>query len=782
MIGTLALGIGGTTAVFSLVHGVMIRPLPYPEASELVRIASHVQGRDLWFSAADYLALEEQQTLFEGVAAVEWHSATFASDEKTERMLVHSATPGFLPLLGVSPVYGRTFTEEEGLSGTPASAIVSWGFWNRELGGDPTAVGGSIRLDGVDIPVVGILPRDWGPLLEDAEVLVPLKLEPPTRRGPFFLAVFGRLADDAHAAAATTELEAINERIFPLWQDSWPDQESTWSLTGLKEYVLGDVGPSLLVLLSAALFVFLMVCTNGTSLILARLSDRRRELALRAALGASKRILTLHLLSESATLVTLGAGAGLVVAVFGISLAATAGSTFFPRTGELGLTGPVTLFFALATVGSLALFGLLPALRGSHSQFGRDLRCGVARDTAGSWSRRTRNFLVATQFAVSLPMLIGAGLLLISFAKLAGVDPGFDADRILALDVAIPEDQAASSEQLTAFWKALLVDLKAIAGVVEAGVGRGRPPSRIPLSNNFVLEDQPVGEGEAQPVVPWVFASPEYLDALGSHLLAGRMFDPEAGASEAVVLVDEAWALRFYGNAVDAVGRRFRSGGCTGAGCTWVTVIGVMEEVKYSGLKASNPGVMFLNAHAFPSRSSTLVIRAQPGQDPRSLVPTVREAVRNANIQAAMSRMASGRELLQANLREPQYLAVLVGSFGAVSFLLAILGIYGVMAQFVRRHRRDIGIRMALGGDSRSVVGLVLRRGMTLVVLGCGVGLVGAVLLTRFMGALLFGVEPTDPFVVWGSLSAMVAVATLACWGPALMAAKVAPWEVLAED
>jgi hypothetical protein len=259
MTGTLALGIGGTTAAFSPVHSVMLRPLPYPEASELVRIANQVQARDWGSSAADYLALKEQQTLFHGVAAVEWRNATFVSDAKTERILVHSATPGLLPLLGVSTAYGRTFTEEEGLPGTPTVALVSWGFWNRELGGDPTAVGGSIRLDGVEVPVVGIFPRDWGPLLEDVEVLVPLELEPPTRKGPFFLEVFGRLAE--------------------------------------------------------------------------------------------------------------GAGAGLALAVLGIRLAAASGSTFFPRTGEVGLTGPVLVFFAVASAASLVLFGLLPALRGSRPQF-----------------------------------------------------------------------------------------------------------------------------------------------------------------------------------------------------------------------------------------------------------------------------------------------------------------------------------------------------------------------------------------------------------------------------
>jgi predicted permease len=780
MVGTLAIGIGGMTAVVSVVHGVMLQALPYHEPSELVRLSNRIQGRDLWFSAADYFALEEQRTLFEGVAAMEWHRATFTSDEKNEAMLVHSVTPGFFPLLGIEPVHGRTFTEEEGLPGTQPSALVSWGFWNRELGGDPAAVGSSIRLDGVAVPVVGVLPRNSGPLLEDLEILVPLKLEPPTRRGPFFLVAFGRLAGGVEAAAATAELEAIHQRMVTLWRNS-PDRGATWAMRGLKDYVLGDLRTPLLVLLGAAFFVLLMVSTNGTSLTLARLWDRRQELAVRAALGASRRNLVRHLLTESVIIAILGAGAGLVFAAFGIRLAVTAGSAFLPRTGEVGLTGPVLLLFALTSVGSLALFGLLPALQGSRTEIGPDLQEGGARATSVAWRQRTQNLLAATQFAVTVPVLIGAGLLLVSFAKLARVDTGFDVDRVLALDVAIPVGQVAYGEELTAFWKDLLGDLKAIPGVVEAGVGRGRPPSRPPMSNNFVLEDQPVGEGQSQPIVPWVFASTEYMDALGSRLLAGRVFDPVLDESQTLALVDEAWARRFYDSPSHAVGRRFMSGSCTSYGCPWTTVIGVVEELRYSGLKASNPGVVFLNAHAYPSFSSTLLIRAQLDQDPSTLIPTVRETVRRANVQAAISRVASGKELLQRNLRDPKYLAVLVGSFGAISFLLAILGIYGVMERFVRHHRREIGIRIALGGASESIVGLVLRRGMTLVILGSVVGLGGAAVLTRFMGAILFEVGPTDPLVVGSSLAAVIVVATLACWGPALRAANVAPREVLAE-
>jgi predicted permease len=778
---TLALGIGGTTAVFSVVNAVLLQPLPYPESEELFRISNHARGSDWVFSAVDYLALEEQTTQFEEVAAIEWHGATYSSAEVTERMLVHSVTPSFFSLLDIRPEYGRTFSEEEGEPGSPPVALVGWGFWNRELDGDPAAVGQAIRLDGEEVTVVGVLPREAGPFLTDAEVVVALQLEPPSRKGPFFLVAVGRLGEGANPSAAAAELRTINERIFPLWQDSWPDQETTWAMTGLKEYVVGDVGTSLLVILGAATFVLLMVCANAASLLLARLIDRRRELAVRAALGASRGRLMGHLLTESVLLALLGGGIGLFVTLAGIRLVATLGADFIPRTNEVGITPPVLFFFAVVASASLVLFGLLPSLRGTGSEVGRELREGGRGSSAVRSARRTRGILVATQFAVSVPLLVGGGLLLASLTKLTQVDPGFDADRVLTLNVALPGDRYEASEELAGFWRSLLDELRGLPGVDEAGVGTGRPPSQHPFTNNFELEDQPLGPGETQPSVPWVFGSPEYFDALGTRLVAGRMFDRVLDDSLMVVLVDQAWAMRFFGSPGDAVGRRFRSGGCTGEGCPWSTVIGVMEDVRYSGLRASNPGVVFMNADQFPSRSSVLVVRAATGQDPLSFLPQVRDLVRRAEVEAAISGVASGMDLLRADLRVPRYLAILVGSFGAIAVLLAIVGIYGVMEYYVRQNRRDIGIRLALGGERGNVIGLVVKSGMVLVAWGVLAGSIGAVVLTRFMEALLYGIEPGDPLVLGAAIVGMVLVAVLACWGPAMRAARVSPREVLAE-
>lgn len=650
------------------------------------------------------------------------------------------------------------------------------------MGGDPAAIGQTIQLDGEETTVVGVLPKKPGPLLEDAEIVVALQLAPPPRKGPFFLTAVGRLHDDAAPAVAASELRAINERIFPLWQDSWSDQETTWAMTDLKEYVVGSVGTSLWVLMGGALFVLLMVCFNSASLLLARLMDRRRELAIRTALGASRGQLLGHMFTENLVLALLGMGTGLLLTVAGMRLVTSVGSDFIPRTSEIGLTPSVIVFFAASTAASLLLFGLLPVLQGTRSGGSLELRDGGQRLGQTLSQRRARSLLVATQMAVSVPLLVGGGLLLASFQKLSHVDPGFDADQLLTLNVALPPDPSVSPQELSGFWRSLLDEIRAIPGVEEAGVGQGRPPAEAPFTNNFVLEDHPLAPGATQLSVPWVFGSPEYFEALGSRLVAGRMFDPMLDDSLFPVLVDQSWALRFFDSPADAVGRRFQSGGCTTEGCPWGTVIGVMEDVRYSGLRDANPGTMFLNADVAPNPSSVLMVRTHPDGDPAALAPRVRELIRNANVQAAVSGIATGDELLGRTLRVPRYLTILGGAFGGISLLLAVLGMYGIMDYFVRRHRRDIGIRLALGGEPARAIGLVLKRGMILATAGIVVGLAGAVALTRWMSALLFDVAPTDPFVMGASVSVLLLVATLACWGPALRAARIPPREVMAEE
>ena len=782
IVGTLALGIGGITMVFSVVHAVLLNPLPYPESQELVQISSSSKGQQWPLSAADYLAIEEQQTRFEAVAAMAWTRATYSTDSGSDRMLVQTVTPGLFPLLGIQPAHGRAFLEEEGNPGAPAVAVLGWEFWSREFGGDPSRLGETVRLDGQEVPVVGVLPAQVGPSLEDAEIILPLQLAPPQRKGPFFLDAFGRLGEGVAPEAASTELAAINERIFPIWKDSWPDQEATWAMTDLKTRVVGDIGTSLMVVLGAAAFVLIMVCANAASLLLARILDRRRELAVRAALGASRKNLVGQLVAESGLLVVLGSIGGLGLATVGIRLTTTLGAPFIPRTSEVGLTGPVLLFFLAMAVASLVLFGVLPSLKAPGARISEGLREGGVRMGASAWTRRVRSFLVTTQFAVSVPVLVGGGLLVASFLTLTQVDAGFDADRVLALEVSLPGDPNRTNQELSQTWDQLLQEMRSLPGVEEAGIGQGRPPEDFPLTNNFVLDDQPVAEGETQPSVPWIFASEAYFEALGSRLVAGRMLGPVADDASLVVLVDEAFARRFYAGPEDALGRRFVSGGCTGDGCPRTTIIGVMEEIRYTGLEGSNPGVMFLDSRGFPSPNSSLVVRAQDGVDPTTLAPMVRDVIWRSDSRAAVSRVATGQELLSRNLRVPRYLAALMGSFGGLSLLLAVIGIYGVMDYFVRQHRRDMGIRIALGGEPTHVLRLVLKRGMVLVAMGLGVGLVGAFILTRFLASLLHGIEATDIRVLLSAMTVMMLVAVLACWGPALRASKVPPREVLAEE
>jgi predicted permease len=782
IVGSLALGIGGVTTVFSVVHAVLLNPLPYPDSQELVQISNFSKGHTWPLSAADYLAIEEQQTRFDGVGAMAWTRATYSSDSGSDRMLVHSVTPGLFPLLGIQPALGRLFLEEERAPGAPGVAVLGWEFWNREFGGDPGSLGETIRIDGAELPVVGVLPAQVGPSLEGAEVVLPLQLVPPQRKGPFFLDAIGRMADGVAPEVASQELDVINRRIFPIWKSSWPDEEATWAMTDLKTRVVGDVGTSLMVVLGAAVFVLVMVCANAASLLLARILDRRRELSVRAALGASRGNLVTQLLSESGLLVVLGSLVGLGLAAVGIRLTTTLGAPFIPRSSEVGLTEPVLLFSFAMAGASLVLFGLLPALKGPGVRILDGLREGGVRIGSSRWTGRVRSLLVMTQFAVSVPVLVGGGLLVASFLTLAQVDAGFDADRVLAVDVSLPGDGNPTTQELNQIWDQLLEEVNVLPGVVGAGLGLGRPPAQFPFTNNFVLDDQPVGEGETQPSVPWIFASEAYFEALGSRLVAGRMFGPAADNAPNVVLVDEAFARRFYSGPEDALGRQFVSGGCTGEACPRTTIVGVMEEIRYGGLEGSNPGVMFLDFRRFPSANSSLIVRAGDGVDPAGLAPMVRDVVWRSNPTAAVSRIATGRELLSRTLRVPRYLAALMGAFGVLSLLLAVVGIYGVMDYFVRQGRRDMGIRIALGGEPAHVLGLVVKKGMALVVMGMGVGLMAAFVLTRFMASLLHGVEPMDPRVLVSAATLMVLVAVLACLGPALSASTVSPREVLAEE
>jgi putative ABC transport system permease protein len=519
----------------------------------------------------------------------------------------------------------------------------------------------------------------------------------------------------------------------------------------LKEMAVGDVGTALILVLGAVGFVLLIACTNAANLLVARTTHRSRELAVRAALGASRGRLLQHLLSESALLAFGGALLGLVLTVGGIKLLTTVGANFIPRTQEIALDGAALWFLIAVTLASGLLFGLIPSLQGAKSRFQLALRSESRSATEGVRSRRLQRAMVVSQFAVAAPLLVGAGLLISSLAKLWEVDPGFDTHNLLSLSVTLPMADYPDGSDIVAFWNEALPRISALPGVQGTVAPDGRPPGFVSMVNNFDLLDQPTPANESQPATPWVAVTPGYFDLLGIPLLEGRVIDErDRSDGPPVAVVDEAWARRFYPNE-SAVGRQFYSGGST---TNPLTVVGVVGNVKQMGLAAPDEGIVYWPQAFNNTRGRFVILRT---------AVTIEEGFADS-------------------LASPRYLTILVAAFAGIALLLSIIGVYGVMSYFVQQHTRDIGIRLALGGGPSNVLRLVVGQGMRLVGVGVAVGIGAALALTRYMSSLLFGVGATDTLTFVSVSGAMLGVALLACFLPARRAAGVDPALTLREE
>ncbi len=776
---TVALGLGGTTAAFAVVHGVLIEPLPYDDAGELTTIyTSWPDGREWGFSAADYQALEEEQTSFASVAVYDPDLVTLEVDDQVDQLRLLSVTASFFGTLGLRTATGRTFGDEEDQPGSPNLVVASHAFWRDRLGGRGDVVGSAVTIDEEPYTIVGVLAPTAGPLEQEYPLFRNRRLEPPSRKGPFSLRALARLRPGVSPETATAELQAIGRRLFPVWQDSWPTRETTWGLRSLEESIVGDAAASTLVALAAVGLLLVIACTNAASLLVARGLRQRPEIAVRAALGASRSRLVTEMLAESAILAGLGAAAGLGLAVLGIRLATTIGAGFIPRVNEIGLDGSVLLFFVCVTLASLALFGLVPALQSSGGGLTRELASAGRGRTSGLRAHALRRLLVGAEFAVTAPLLIGAALLLVSLGKLLRVDPGYDAHRLLTAHVTLPRAYWEEREPRLVFWDELARRLAERPEVEGVAFSNGRPPSEPGFGNNFLLEDRPLRPGEGQPSVPWVIASPSYFSVLGLRLLDGRMFDADSDGR--VAIVDETWARRFYPGE-RAVGRRFRQGGCTRPDCDRWEVIGVVEDVRYTGIADAGEGTMYLNGRQITPTENFVVVRTTT-DEPLAALPALRDLVRELEPDAPVSEVATGRELVRESLQEPRYLSLLIGGFAGVALLLALVGIYGIMVYFVQEHRRGIGIRLALGGTPRSIVALVLRTGLRLVAAGTALGIVVALVLTRYLSSILFEVRPADPVTFAGVAVGLVGLAAAAGYWPARQAAAIDPAGLLRDE
>jgi predicted permease len=787
IVATVGLGIGVSTAIFSAVNAALLQPLPYANPERLVRIYTDSPPNRFRFSVVDYQALDAQQTTFERIAAFTDREAAFADGQVAERIRGRVVTWTYFSLLGLTPALGRDFTEADGRPGSPPAAIVTHGFWLRRLGGRSDVIGTPIRLDGVDHMVAGVLPPTNTPLERRQDFFVAAQWLPPSRKGPFFLTVLARLRNEADRPAAAEELRAINKRIFPLWKSSYQDERATWTMTDLKEAVIGDVHATAALALGGVGLVWLIACANASNLLIARVTSRRRELAVRAALGASRDRVVRYLLAESALLAFGAALVGLVVAWLGIRVLQNFGSAYFPRTGEIALDGPVLGALVALTVAAGVLFGLVPALHGSGRDLDTTLRSGGRSSTGTVSVRRLRRALVGAQFAITTPLLVAAGLLLVSLNKLGRVDIGFDTRNMLSGSISLPAAQYEEPGRVLTFWDELQRRTEALPGVATVAFSDGRPPDDVGNFNNFDLEDKPAAPGESQPVAPWVWVTPEYFRLLGLTLLHGRLFDERDGRGPSVdaVIVDRAWARRFFPTE-NVVGKRFKEGGCST--CPWTTVVGVVSDVKYAGLDNADGGSVYwpmtargvLPQEGAPPRTRYIILRTSI--DPTRVLPSVRQILRELDPNLPFSDVATFDEMVAQSLNQPRSLSLLVGCFAAVALLLSAVGIYGVMAYYVQQHAKDISIRLALGGRPRDVWQLVVGQGMKVVSSGVAIGLLAAVALTRLMSGVLFGVKPLDPSTFAGVGCVLVAVALVACLVPAGRAVAVEPSMVLRND
>ena len=765
---TVGLGLGATAAMVTVLDAVVLRPLPYPDQDALMWIYWDRPPNQNPLSVADYRAIDEQQTTFSHLAAYATNTVTVTGGATPTRVTARSVTWSYFSTLGVVPAKGRLFDKADDEPGRRI-VVLSDDFWKTECGADPSILGRVISIDGVGHTVVGVAAADPGPVARGVAIFRPVHWNPPPRRGPFFIRAIARLRPGVTQAAALEEVRAINQRTFH-------DRDSSYGLRDLKSRAVGDVTSMLVFVLAAVGCVLLIACANAVNLLLARAMRRGPELTIRTALGASRRRLLQYLAAETALLTAGAAAIGLAIAAGALQLIHAYGASYIPRIDEIRLGGPAIVWLALLSLVSAIVIGSVPIFHSARLARHRQLPSGVRSVTHSPAARRVRRVLVGLEFAIATPLIVVAVLVLTTLERLREVPVGVDASQVLTASIALPEGTYPDAAAMRAFWSRAHDRLAAIPGVDAVSFADSRPPSEVGQQNDINLEDHPTPKGKSQPTGPWVGATPEFFTTVGLRLQEGRVLDDRDFQPNTpnVVVVDRAWAERFFPNQT-VLGRRFHSGGCNT--CDWTTVVGVVGTVKYLGLDAPDQGTVYwpLNER---DRNRYVLLRST---NATALIEPLRQAFRELDPGLAPTGIATVDQLVSDSLAKPKYLSVLVATFGAAALALSLVGIYGVMTYFVQQHQRDIGIRLALGGEPSQIGRRVVGEGMTIVLTGVALGLGGTFLTTRIVSSVLFGVSPTDLSTIVMVPAVLLAAALIACAAPARRAAAVDPAEVLRE-
>jgi putative ABC transport system permease protein len=793
----LAIGIGANTAIFSVVNAVLLKPLPFPQPNKLMAVgsidnrASQTGDGDLnSMSYPDFFDFRSQNKSFENLALYRSESLTLTNEGAAESLRAQKVTGNFFDVLGIPPLFGRTFQRaEEKPGGGPNgyTAVLSHSFWQARFKSDPQVIGRSITFDGRPHTIVGVMPARFRfPIDSEAvDLFVTIARDansidgskPETeQRGSHSLQGVGRLKPGVTSAQADAELTALAGALA----QKYPESNTHFGAraVSLREYLVGDIARGLYVLFGAVACVLLIASANVANLLLARATVRQKEIALRAALGASRRRVVRQLLTESLLLAGLGGLGGLILAAWGTDWLVSLVPESIPRAETIHLDGWVLAFTVLASLGTGILFGLAPAWQTSRL----DLRTALNENARGSTGRhRLRSALVVTEVALALLLLTGAGLLLQSFARLSQVNPGLQPDHLLTAAISLSDAAYPKPENSARFQEQLLARIRALPGVRGASTVLPLPLSGSNMTTSFDLEERPKPEGQ-QDAAPVRVAGDNYIQTMGVPLLRGRLFDPQIDRFDGrqVMIINERFAQKYFPGE-DPLGKRMRPGfSLTDKDGPMREIVGIVGNVKHQSLRTDFTPEMYIPSSQFPLNTFSLVVRTATSQ-PEGSTAALRDAVAQIDPGVPLRRVGPYAEYLGLALARPRFNALLLSIFAGVALLLTAIGIYGVMAYSVAQRRQEIGIRMALGAQKSDVLRLIVGGGMQLAALGVVVGLLGAYALTRLLGSLLYGVGSFDGVTLGAVALLLAAIALLACWFPARRAAAVHPLTALRE-
>jgi predicted permease len=787
----LALGIGANTAIFSVVNAVLLRPLPFDEPDRLVQIwhvppaKSFPAMRKFAVSPANFLDWRQQSSGFEAMAPYHGNMFTLTGTGEPQRVAGPEVGPEFFSVLKAKPLIGRTFTDDDGKSEAQHVVVISEGFWRANLGGNLNVIGQSLRLNEQQYTIVGVMPKSFGyPMSTTApQVWACLQWDAKERavRGNHNYVAFGRLKPGVSLRQAQSELSTIASRL----EKEYPADDAGWGalIVPLRDELVGDVRPALLILLGAVAFVLLIACANVANLVLAMTLSRRKELAIRTALGAKRSQLIGQVLTETIFLAIAGGALGLIFAKGGIHLIVNFLSDELPRVGEIGLDGPVLAFTLGVSVFTGLLAGMVPAWRYAKGDVNEALKQGLGRGGADSGGKGTRTVLVVAEVALSLMLLVGAGLLIRTFNHLQSVDPGFDSHNVLTTYVQLPKAKYEKRNQQVTFHQQGLDRMRALPGV-ESAATIDSLPLQGGSTQPIMIEGRPLLQMADQPEVPVREVSPDYFKAMHIPVLRGRSIAASDTASTTpVIVISQSLAKEFFPNE-DPIGKHMSlelTDKYLEIPTTQREIVGIVGDVRIEGLDSDRSmAAVYQPFEQVPSRSMTLVMRTS--NNPVSAISALTAAIHSIDPSQTLTETMTMDEVVRTSLAQRRFTMMLLVAFSGLALVLAAVGIYSVLSYAVRRRVKEIGIRMALGAQVRDVVQMVVSDGMKPAVIGVVIGFAGALALGRVLASVVYGVSSRDAITFTSVSVLLLTVALLASVVPAYRAAQVEPIRTLRDE